>query len=360
MSLSIDFNMWERVKENHRLWWEGKLKRPLIHVILEGGAPKRPEPSLPCHNFAAFYDMNVPEEAVVDVWDYQLSTRRYLGDAFPAVWPNFGAGVLAAFIGADVRIDKRTVWFFPPEEKGIQDLQFLPDPDNPWLRRIKKLCNAAMERWEGLVQVGMTDLGGNLDILSVFRPSEQLLLDLYDYPERVKELHWEAHRLWWKFFEEINRVLRGANPGYTAWTPIFSEAPYYMLQCDFCYMIGPGMFDEFVKPELEASCSRLVNPFYHLDGPGQIAHLDSILQIQELKGVQWVPGDGQPDCSHWPQIYRKIREEGKLIQVLGNLDTLDAVVEQLGSGEGIVLICSEPASREEEVKDRLNKYGALS
>ena len=358
--MSIDFNRWERVKENHRLWWDGKLKRPLIHVILEGVDPKRPEPSLPYHNFAAFYDMNVPEEAIVDVWDYRLSTHRYLGDAFPAVWPNFGAGVLSAFIGADVRIDERTVWFFPPAEKGIQDLQFLPDPDNPWLRRIKKLCNAAMERWEGLVQVGMTDLGGNLDILSVFRPSEQLLLDLYDYPERVKELHWEAHRLWWKFFEEINRVLKKANPGYTAWTPIFSETPYYMLQCDFCYMIGPGMFDEFVKPELEASCSRLVNPFYHLDGPGQIAHLDSILRIEELKGVQWVPGDGQPDCSHWPQLYRKIREAGKLIQVLGNLDTLDAVVEQLGSGEGIVLICSAPASREEEVKDRLKKYGALS
>jgi hypothetical protein len=102
----------------------------------------------------------------------------------------------------------------------------------------------------------MTDLGGAVDVLSTFRPSEKLLLDLYDCPDFVEELTWLIHGYWWQSFEEIDAVLTQANPGWTAWTPIYSSEPYYMLQCDFSYMIGPEMFDRFVKPELEASCRR--------------------------------------------------------------------------------------------------------
>jgi 5-methyltetrahydrofolate--homocysteine methyltransferase len=69
-----------------------------------------------------------------------------------------------------------------------------------------------------------------------------------------------------------------------------------MLSSDFSYLIGPAMFDEFVKPGLADSCRRLPHSFYHLDGPGQLAHLDSLLAIAELDGIQWVPGAGQPEC----------------------------------------------------------------
>jgi hypothetical protein len=45
------------------------------------------------------------------------------------------------------------------------------------------------ERFQGVVQIGMPDLGGNLDILASFRPNEKLLLDLVDEPEEVKRLY---------------------------------------------------------------------------------------------------------------------------------------------------------------------------
>jgi len=30
------------------------------------------------------------------------------------------------------------------------------------------------------------------------------------------------------------------------------------------------------------------------------------LSIEELDGVQWIHGDGKPDCSHWPEIYQNL------------------------------------------------------
>ena len=359
--MAIDFtrDRWDKIVEDARRWWAGELKRPLIQMTLGGGDPGRPEPALPPSRRTAHYDFSVPAADIVDRWDYDLSRARFLGDAFPSRWPDFGPGVIAAFLGGKTVVAPDTVWFQPREDLPISDIRFARDADNLWFNRVRDICRAALDRWEGLVQIGTTDLGGNLDILSSFRPSEGLLLDLYDYPDEVKRLTWDAHEMWWAYFDDLNGLLQPVNPGYTAWMPIYSEKPYYMLQCDFCYMISPDMFDAFVKPELAASCKRLANPFYHLDGPGCLPHLDSLLSIEELKGVQWVPGDGQPDVTHWPRVYRKIRDAGKRIQFGGSIQTFETIVAQLGSAEGIVFMGSAQAADEPEVLDFLRKYNVI-
>jgi len=358
MSIAFDRERWLRVRENYARWWTGELNRPLVHIVLTDAPSDRAEPALPGYGFASFYDLTVPAADIVDRWDYDLSRCRFLGDAFPSVWPNFGPGVAAAFLGARLVNGKDTSWFQPSKIVELDQLRLTYDPANPWLARVRELTQAALDRWQGLVQVGITDLGGTLDILSTFRPGELLLLDLVDRPADVKRVTWDIHRLWWRFYEEFEALLRPVNPGYTAWAPIFSAERYYMLQCDFCYMIGPDMFEEFVKPELTASCDRLTHAFYHLDGVGQLPHLDALLRIGSLKGVQWVPGAGQPDCAHWPQVYRRIREAGKLVQLFGSLETLAAVVSQLGSGEGLILIASAPAGQASAIREFLERFGA--
>ena len=359
MSIAFDQDRWAKIKHDYQLWWDHKLKRPLIHVTInKGQSPDRPEPSLPYRHFTSHYDLSVASEAIVDRWDYQILQQNWLGDGFPSIWPNFGPGVAAAFMGADIVNNPHTSWFVPREIKEPKDLRLTYQPNNVWLERVKSLCRLSMERWQGMVQVGMTDLGGNLDIVSSFRPSEALLFDLYDQPDQIKRLTWEAHTLWWRYYDELNNVLRPVNPGYTAWTPIYSAQPYYMLQCDFCYMISPEMFDEFVKPELAACCRKLTHAFYHLDGIGELPHLESLLSIPELKGVQWIPGDGKPDMRHWPEVYRRIRKAGKLVQLFGPPEVLDAVVDQVGSPEGIILFTSFDASKESEARAWLKRYGA--
>ncbi len=354
MSIAFSNERWDEVKKNARLWWAGELDRPLMQFAMGGRDPGRPEPGLPSYGFVPFYDLSISPEAIVDRWDYDLSRLEYLGDGFPSIWPNFGPGCIAAFLGSDLKAGSDTVWFHPKEQQEIADIHFEYQPDNFWLNRIKDIYRAAMDRWQGAMQIGMTDLGGNLDILSTFRPAEKLLLDLYDHPDEVKRLTWEAHEMWWKYFEELDSLTRPANPGYTAWAPMFSSEPYYILQCDFAYMIGPDAFDEFVKPELAASCKRLGNAFYHLDGIGQLPHLDSLLTIPELTGVQWVPGTGSPDLDQWPEVYRKIRDAGKLIQIWGDIRMLDTIAGQIGTAKGIQLFGW--ASSRDEIIQAVNKY----
>lgn len=361
MPIDFSFKRWEKIKKDYTAWWAGTLNRPLIRMVIKGADPGRPMPCLPLYGFTSFYDLNLPPDKIIDRLDYEVSCYKYLGDAFPWFWPNFGPGVVAALLGADLvnTPSERTVWFKPPDQADIKDLSFTFNTNTVWFKRIRDLMRAGNDRWGGLVQVAMTDMGGNLDIVSSFRPGEKLLFDLYDNPDQVKRLTWEAHRAWWAFFDEFNKALLPANPGFSSWAPLFSTEPYYMLQCDFCYMISPSMFDEFVKPELAATCKKLTDPFYHLDGPGQLPHLDSLLSIDELKGIQWVPGERRPDLGQWLDVYKRIHAAGKKMQIWGGLETVDKIIDALGDGRGIIATLVGDAGQEKRIEKWLAKYGAL-
>jgi 5-methyltetrahydrofolate--homocysteine methyltransferase len=363
--LSIDFSLerWENVKKTYRAWWIGELERPIIPVHLLGRDPGRPKPEIPLLSQATCNNLSIPAEDLIDRIDYELSSRVYLGDAFPYFNMDvFGPGVIAAYLGGRLDNSSGQVWFYPPKEDiPMEEIYFEFDPDNIWFKRTAEIYQAGMDRWQGQVLMGMTDIGGNLDVLSTFRPAETLLFDLVDKPEEVKRLLWEAHEAWHKYYNALNSVLQPVNPGYSDWSTIYSEQPSYMLQSDFSYMISPKMFDEFTKPELQATCKRLPLSFYHLDGVGQIRHLDSILEIKELNGVQWIPGDGKPDCGHWPEIYRKIHAAGKKIQIVnGGFNALDTVIEQIGTSNGIhVWNLYAAIENEAEIKAKLSRYGIL-
>lgn len=361
--IDFDEGRWQRIRRNYGDWWAGRREEPLIAVTVSGYDQPQHKPSVPLHNFTSFYRLDTPADSIVDAWEWSISGKRYVGDAFPSIWPNFGPGVIAAFLGCDLHtsVDSDTTWFSPRETRESTDLEFVTDRASVWYRRVRDIVQAADDRFGGTVQIGMTDLGGNLDIVSSFRPGEQLLLDLYDCPEEVDRLTWQAHACWWEYFDLLTAAAPH-NPGYSAWAPIFSEEPYYMLQCDFSYMIGPDMFDRFVKPELAACCRRLKNAFYHLDGPGELPHLDSLLEIPELKGVQWVPGAGQPDITHWPDVYRRIHKAGKRIQLFGGqaeigVFALDALADQLGTAEGLIMIADADRKDEEKVQRLLQRHG---
>lgn len=310
---------WSPVESAWDRWWHRSLGRPLVWFMNPTTpAARQVAHPLPNRRFTSHHDFAIPAREVLQAYEtWNLRHADFHGDAFPWWWANFGPGVLAAFIGGEGRNNDHSVWFYPGRCEGqhLRDIHFSLDTGTPWFRRIEEFFRAAVALWGGAVQIGMTDLGGALDVLSSFRPGAELLTDLYDFPDEVKRLTWEIHAAWWQAFDHFDRIIRPANHGYTSWTPLLSRQRHYMLQCDFAYMISPDMFAEFVQPELAASCRRLERAFYHLDGVGQIPHVPHLCSIPELGGIQWIPGEGQPPAVEWPDLLNEIVMSGKLLQV---------------------------------------------
>jgi 5-methyltetrahydrofolate--homocysteine methyltransferase len=310
-------DMFQTNMNNWEKYWNGELNRPLVSVMLTGfGAPV---PGYQRVN--ALYDFSLPPEHVVDLSVRNFSTCRLLGDAYPAWYPNFGPGVLAAMIGGEGHLMPNTVWFSGGALSDVnpEDLTFKFDPDSPWAKRIYEISKAGAKRDLDELVVGITDLGGATDILASFRHGEAFLLDLYDRPETVKRLVNEIHTAWHEAYKHFRTTL-GADYPYSSWACMLSQKSHHMLQSDVSYMISPELFGEFVLPELKKSCLKMERPFYHLDGKGELPHLDQLLAIEELAGIQWIPGEGSPPLQEWPDVLNKIADSGKKLQLIAPID----------------------------------------
>jgi 5-methyltetrahydrofolate--homocysteine methyltransferase len=356
---------WQRLRTDWEAWWAGTLDRPLVDLVVNGLEPGRGPARVENRYWIPAFDASTSADDIIDAFDLDLSRKAFLGDAFPRIMFNQGPGVTAMAFGAQGAVGRGTVWFHPETVRPVTELDFRhPDPAQAWLERQSQLIAAAGRRWGASVQVEMTDLGGVLDVMQVFRPGEGLLLDLYDEPEAVQERITQIEAGWWQVFDRFDAAIRAAGArSWGHWGGLYSERTSYLFQCDFAYMISPAQFRRFVLPTLRRDFARVERPFYHLDGVGQLPHLDLLLAEPRLAGVQWVPGAGQPRLRAWADVVRRIRAAGKRCQVVAPPDggdpltQFEELVDELGDARGLHVPWCTCAPHEAD--DRLRRLERL-
>ncbi|MBN1202058.1 MAG: hypothetical protein JXJ20_09400 [Anaerolineae bacterium] len=346
---------WQRIERDWSAWWAGELDRPLI--VLEA---MEPVPGIDWDDFDQFvsrFPPGVPVDQVLDVFQAQIAATHVYADGFPTWWVNCGAGIVAAFLGAAAEHRTGTTWFHPPDVDSLSDLVLSYAADNPWWQHVRAITRQAVDRWGQQVVIGHTDLGGNLDILASMRGTQRLLLDLYDVPHEVERLTREITTLWLRYYDELYEIIQPAGRGIAGWSPCWFPNKGYMLQSDFCYMISPEMFERIVLPDLLTCCEALDYPFYHLDGQGEIRHLDMLLSIERLRGIQWIPGAGAPPSDQWPDLLRRIRDGGKLCQVYVTREGALNLLDELGGRGFLIAIEEDQALTPDEAEAFLKEIG---
>jgi len=317
MGIHFDRQRLQAVLENYELWWEGKLDRALVRGVITGYYAPSHTAKAPRLSQATCHDFSWTAEEVIDAEDAFLGTCEYFADGYPVMdFAAFGPGVLAAMLGSQLDNSRGQIWFLPCEE-DITKLQIAYDPENKWAKRIKDLYRAGIDRWNGSVIMTLPDLGGIMDILASLIGAENLMFALVDEPEEVKRVQREIQRAWYEAYRDFSEAL-APQGAITDWNGILSRERGYIPQCDFSYMLGPEMFDEFVMPILREDMKRLKHTIYHLDGIGAQKHLDALLTLPELNAIQWVYGVGQPGPYAWVDLYQKVLDAGKQIMIIEN------------------------------------------
>ena len=259
------------------------------------------------------------EELIVNNARGAALHSTYFAEGAPNLFSNLGPGMLAACIGGSFKLAPNTVWF--DQDPIVRDWDNMPEiafneNSELWqhLMRIQK-----RGLLDGNFPVSLTDLGGIMDIVASLRGTENLLYDLYDNPDEVKALSHHVTKLWLDAFDRQVALCGSTGLPYTSWMNIQSKLPWFPLQCDFCAMISPKQFEEFVLDDLVAQTEHMPRSIYHLDGPGEICHLDMLLDIPRLNGIQWTAGDGKPQLTDpcWFDMYKKIQDKKKNIVLLG-------------------------------------------
>lgn len=344
MQIEFSEERWECVEREWTRFWNGEQKRPM--VITQMIDPKTP-PVAEHRRFFPQYPLSMSADEIIAIESKHMERIRWVGDAFPSRMMEFGPGSISMYMGASLHVSDDTVWL-EPTAKSLTEIDARVNTDSFWYKRVHAILDAALRTWGDSVQIIHSDVGGGLDVFSAIRGNENLLTDFYDDPERVQQIARTITAEWVRNYNDEAQKIKDYCRGTASWVPMFSKGTTYMLQCDFSYMISPAMFQEFVMPELHTLCGHLSDPFYHLDGKGQLPHLDAVLSIPTLKGVQWIPGAGQPDASQWLDVLGKIRRANKFCQIYTTPNGARRVKKELG-GEGFVFVIGATTVEEAQI-----------
>ena len=256
--------------------------------------------------------------------------NKFVGEGLPAGYLNFGTAGHVQYFGAIPHYAPDTIWFSPIlEEPDASLVQY--DPEEKALKRHEEIAMALAQKAKGEFLVSMPDNCGTIDAVAALRGSENLLVDMLENPEFVHEARdkildgWKISQK--RFFDILAEINEGGSSH--GWMQLWCPKRHAQIQCDFSVMISPGMFEEFVLPEIEESAQFLDYVTYHLDGQEQIRHLDMILSVKKLDNIQWTPVAGQPKTSFFIKELRKIQEAGKGLVLMPDKEEVPFLLENL-------------------------------
>jgi hypothetical protein len=339
-------------------WWQGAIiDRAVIQVTApsppSGRAPSTAQPDAgPERDQAALRRHFTDPKTVVPRLQERLSRTYFGGEAFPVMFPVSISmvAILGNYLGCPMRfVNENTTW----SDHILHDWENRPtyrcDLKVEWWRISEALLKTAVERSDGYY-VGAPDLNGPTEMLSRLRSPGKLALDFYDQPQYLKPALAEINQAWygyWQAVTEITQSLAQGPGGNFHWMGIWSDLPSTDLQSDFSIMLSPEMFDEYFLPFIDEQTTMVERTIYHLDGPGAARHLDSLLSLPHLSGIQWVPGAGAKPTVEWLPLLKKIQDAGKLVYAYCDKRSVRKILSELRP-EGVMLVTSCDSVEETE------------
>ncbi len=358
LRLKEDF---DKTLDRFEAWWERRLlDRPPVSLHVKNPHPRVvpvPPPSADLRERWMDVSYNVDRAIAA------LQAGIYPGDSFPAWHPNIGPELTGTLFGCDLEFSERTSWSIPIVH-DIEDwhkvLETEPDFDNAYWRTIEQMTDLAIGRCHERFIVALPDLHGNYDILASLREPEALCLDMVDDPELMRRVGRHVADGFVAAFQRIQKRVLDAGFPSTTWTRYLHDGPAYVPSCDFWIMVGPEPAREMILPDIRREIEPLERSIFHLDGPQALRHLDLLLEIDELDAVQWVYGAGGGRAGDWIEVYRRIQDAGKSMQVIAR-DPEDALtVFRALKPEGVWLDVDEAFDTRREAEDFLARIEALT
>lgn len=298
-------------------------------------------------------------ECIVSAFRRSMEHTWYGGEMVPVLNPNLGPDIVGAVAGCELEYGKDTSWAHPVVKDWKTHPPILFDEKNIWWNKIKAITEAAAADAKGDYLVGITDLHPGTDGLVSLRGPQKLCMDLVDTPELINPRIDEVFVLYKEMYQRLDGIMKPHQEGTINWMGIWHpEKRWYVVGSDFSCMVSCEDYERFVLPGILKEIDMLEGSIYHLDGPGALRHLDRILEIEKLDGVQWVPGAGAAPAREWIPVLKKIQKAQKLINITCEPEDIVPICEAL-EPEGVSLIlngCKTP----EEFDELLQQAGRAS
>ena len=258
-----------------------------------------------------------------------MSRNSYIADILPVANTQLGPGSLASLLGSELEGRDDTIWIHP-KRISMKQFSLMKITGGGNYTGFAECCE---KRSEGKYMVGCPDLIEGLDVLASLKGPDNVLVDLILEPERTLEQLAEINKVYFDVFDRIYDIINMEGEMAFCYFSLWAPGKVSKLQVDLSIMISEEDFRHFCLPFLEEQTRQIDYTLYHLDGVDAIRHLDAVLELKELNGVQWAPGYGQPQGgnSRWYDLYKRVLAAGKSVMI--NWVTLDELEPLIDHGQ---------------------------
>ena len=308
----------EEVLNRYEAWWQCEiLDRPLVSIPFpkpetEGILP------MPQKSHVTARERWMDAEHVVATAEASIQNTVHFADSLPIAWPNLGPEVFSAFYGCEMEYGESTAWSKPilPDWTAGSLAKLRIDENNFYFHKLMEMTDALIQAARGRFIVGYTDLHGGGDAIAAFRDPQELLIDTLEHPEEIKSLCDRITTDFLRVYDMFHERLSVAGMPSTTWCPATCKGKFHVPSNDFSFMISEDAFEQLFIPGIMRECQHMDRCIYHLDGPQALRHLDRLLEIPEIHAIQWVPGAGHDYWADWVDVYQRIQNKNRALQIL--------------------------------------------
>lgn len=346
----------EEVLNRYEAWWNCDIvDRPLVSISFP--LPEAKRQMLPQKEHATIRDRWMDTEYIVLASEIQLRNTVHFADSLPIAWPNLGPEVFSAFYGCEMEYGEHTAWSKPIlsdlSEESVNKLRM--DTNGFYFQKLVEMTDALIERGKDKFIVGYSDLHGGGDAIAAFRDPQELLIDSIENPDSIRALCDKITTDFLKVYDTFHEKLSAAGMPSTNWCSATCKGKFHVPSNDFSCMISEKIFEDLFIPGIIRECQHMDRCIYHLDGPQALRYLDLLLDIPEIHAIQWVPGAGQEYWGDWIEVYQRIQNKNKALQILSVPAKDMALLFEALSPEGVWISSISGISNQQEAGGILRK-----
>jgi len=305
-----------------RSWWAGERTDRVVASVT---APRTGKVRAPLRGS--------PEERICDHETIVANLQSWLegtyfgGEAFPAYWTFPAAVPLGIYLGCQPTFREDTTWQAPLFGRWEDGERIVFDAENRYWRIACSVVRRLTEPARGRYLLSGSGAGGLADVLANLFGSETLLMAAASDPEGLRSRLEQLLGIFRRAYDEMDAMISPNQCGSIDWLGVWAPERVDTFQNDLSCVVSPSMFRGLFLEEIRQEARHVEHSLYHLDGPGAIKHLDALLSIEELGGIQWTPGAGNShDPLDWLGLIRKVQAKGKRIWLFASPKGLEKLL----------------------------------
>lgn len=302
----INVSNWDEIRQQYEDYWNLRNKRPVIYLAApkDGGSYDYEDPGFERFWFDPYWN--------VGALRHSYENTYYGLEGYPYVSPSLGPDLLSGILGQELVYNEASSWVKHRDCSLSEITDFSFREDNYYLTKMDEFLKVYTEDAKNLDYiVGMVDLNTMLDGVASLIGSENLCYEMMDNPDEVKRVLREHLAFFRIIYRRYNDIVTRYQKGNTNWLGIYSDIPWYYISNDFMVMVSRDSFEEFIAEPLADLAAFIGRVLFHLDGENMAYHLDSLLQIKELTGIQVQATPEMQSTRFWIPYLKRIQEAGK-------------------------------------------------